>query len=559
VLETEYTIDSGRVRVTDAMPWSDRDDPSLVHRVEGLAGRVSMRSELIVRFDYGSAAPWIQRDGDRIHAFTGPDAVTLDMGRPPNGQTDHGDPVWLFDVAAGDVVDFRLAYHRSRNPAPERLDVAESLRRTTQAWRDWTDRCTYQGPYRDAVVRSLITLKTLTYRPSGGIVAAPTTSLREQLGGVRNWDYRYCWIRDATFTLLALLEVGYNEEATAWREWLLRALAGKPEQMQIMYGVEGERRLTELEIDWLSGYEGARPVRVGNAATTQFQLDVYGELMDALHHARRLGVPPEQHAWDVQCSLLEFLESHWRDADFSIWEMRGTARDFTHSKVMAWAAFDRAVRAAENFGLAGPVDRWRGVRSAISEEVCTRGYDADRNTFTQHYGSSSVDAALLLMNEVGFLPPGDDRMRGTVAAIEQELCADGFVKRYSTSEATRELDGLPPGEGTFLPCTFWLADAYAAQGRTEDARRLFERLLSLRNDVGLLAEEYDVAAGRMVGNFPQALSHIALINTALNLDNAQGPRRARTGREHRPADTTSPREAARHARLAPPRGGRPGR
>jgi GH15 family glucan-1,4-alpha-glucosidase len=378
------------------------------------------------------------------------------------------------------------------------------------------------------VLRSLITLKALTYGPTGGMVAAPTTSLPEQLGGVRNWDYRYCWIRDATFTLLSLLGAGYTEEAAAWREWLLRALAGEPAQMQIMYGVGGERRLTEYEIDWLAGYEGARPVRIGNAAAGQFQLDVYGELMDALHQARVQGVPPQQHAWDVQRNLLDFLEGHWRDPDYGIWEIRGPARHFTHSKVMAWAAMDRAVKGAEQFGLPGPVDTWKRVRQEIFDEVCDHGFDEERNTFTQYYGSDSLDAALLLIPEVGFLPAHDPRVTGTVSAIEKELCQDGFVQRYSMDGGSEKVDGLPPGEGAFLPCTFWLADCYAGQGRTDDARALFDRLLGLRNDVGLLSEEHDPGTDRMIGNFPQALSHLALISTALNLTSSDGPSRRRS-------------------------------
>jgi GH15 family glucan-1,4-alpha-glucosidase len=403
---------------------------------------------------------------------------------------------------------------------------------TARFWRGWLARSSYRGRWREQVDRSAITLKLLTYAPTGALVAAPTTSLPEQLGGVRNWDYRFCWIRDATFTLLALLGAGYEAEAVAWREWLLRALAGRPEQMQLMYGVEGERRLTEYEIDWLPGYAGSRPVRVGNAASEQFQLDVYGELMDALHQARAHDIPPDESAWEVQQVLMDFLEGNWREPDEGIWEVRGERRHFTHSKVMAWAAADRAVRGVEEFGLGGPVDGWKRLRAEIFDDVCERGYDSKRNTFTQYYGSRTLDASLLMMSSVGFLPAADKRVTGTIAAIEKELCVNGFVQRYTMTKQTEQLDGLPPGEGAFLPCTFWLADSYLLAGRVDEGRAVFERLLGLRNDLGLLSEEYDVGAGRLVGNFPQALTHLALVNTALDLQSDHGPsrRRANTGR-----------------------------
>ncbi len=532
VLETELHTDDGVVRLVDAMPVRD-GSPALLRRVEGVSGTVRMCSELVVRFDYGHDVPWVQDRDGRLRSATGPDAVTLDSDVAHHGGDGEGDPVAEFEVSAGDVVDLCLTWTPSHEDAPEPVDVGGALERLTGWWEDWSARCTYDGPHRAAVLRSLITLKALIYAPTGGIVAAPTTSLPEQIGGVRNWDYRFCWIRDATFTLLALLGAGYTDEAAAWREWLLRALAGRPEQMQIMYGVGGERRLTETELDWLPGYEGSQPVRAGNGAAQQFQLDAYGELMDALHQARAHGVPPEEHAWSVQRHLLDYLEEHWHDPDYGIWEIRGDPQHFTHSKVMAWAAFDRAVKGVENFDLPGPVDRWREVRQEIFDEVCAKGFDETRNTFTQYYGSAGLDAALLLISEVGFLPPDDPRVLGTVEAIEKNLCQDGFVQRYSTQGDDENVDGLPSGEGAFLPCTFWLADSYAAQGRTDEARRVLERLLDLRNDVGLLSEERDTESGRLVGNFPQALSHLALVSTALNLTSDTGPTRRRSGTGNR--------------------------
>jgi GH15 family glucan-1,4-alpha-glucosidase len=403
---------------------------------------------------------------------------------------------------------------------PPVVDPEETLIHTEHWWREWSGRCSYEGPWREAVVRSLITLKALTYAPTGGIVAAPTTSLPEQLGGVRNWDYRYCWIRDATFTLYALMHGGYIEEACAWREWLLRAVAGRPSQLNIMYGLSGERRLTEIELGWLPGYEGSLPVRIGNAAHQQYQLDVYGEVMDALHLARRTGLEPSEDAWRVQSALIAFLESGWREPDEGIWEVRGPRRDFTHSKIMAWVAVDRMVKAIERFGLQGPVERWRKLRTAIHQEVCQKGFDRERNTFVQFYGGKELDASLLMIPLVGFLPTDDPRVRGTVEAIERNLTNDGFVARYATKQ---EVDGLPAGEGAFLACSFWLVDNFALLGRRDEALRLLERLLELRNDVGLLSEEYDTANRRLVGNFPQAFSHVSLINTASNLSRPKGP------------------------------------
>lgn len=542
VLETEFTTPGGVVRVVDCMPVGGGPDGTggadgrrvdLVRRVEGVSGRVPMRTELALRFDFGRTEPWLRTDGGRLRAVAGPNAAYLDgpvAAQVPPAQVAAGTVAGEFEVAAGQAVDFRLSWCGLDQPPPPVTDVAAAIDRTQGWWQEWADRCRHQGPYRGAVVRSLLTLKALTYAPSGGIVAAPTSSLPEQLGGVRNWDYRFCWIRDATFTLLALLDAGYTQEAVAWREWLLRAVAGRPEQMQIMYGVSGERRLTEVEVGWLPGYEGSAPVRIGNAAAEQFQLDVYGELMDALHQARSQGIEPDPDAWRVQRELMDFLESHWRDPDEGIWEMRGPRRDFTHSKVMAWVAADRAVRAVSEFGLDGPADRWRRLRAEIFDEVCAKGYDPDRGTFTQYYGSDALDASLLLIPSVGFLPADDPRVTGTVAAVERELMADGFVLRYPHSAQSVQIDGLPPGEGAFLTCTFWLAEAHALAGDQDRARELFERVLGLANDVGLLAEEYDVAQRRMVGNFPQALSHLQLVDTASDLGGPAGPAARRAGR-----------------------------
>ncbi|WP_159943311.1 MULTISPECIES: glycoside hydrolase family 15 protein [unclassified Nocardiopsis] len=538
VLETEFRCAEGTVRVVDCMPVGTHRT-GMVRRVEGVEGRVRMRSEAVVRFDYGSVVPWVRRDGRRLHLVAGPDDCYLDsdveFGFGPGA-----DPAAEFTIAAGDRADFGLTWVPPRSPEPEPFDVGAVIAHTDLFWRGWASRCGYEGRYRDAVVRSLITLKALTHAPGGGMVAAATASLPEQLGGVRNWDYRYCWLRDATLTLLTLLESGYTEAAVAWREWLLRAVAGEPAQMRIMYGIEGERRLPELELEWLSGYEGSVPVRIGNEAARQWQLDVYGEVMDVFHQSRIHGIPPQEPAWRLQRSLMDFLESHWRDPDNGIWEMRGPRRQFTHSKIMAWTAVDRAVKGIEMFGLEGPVNDWRRLREEIFRDVCANGYDAERRTFTQYYGSSSLDAALLMTSSVGFLPATDERMRGTVAAVQRELCRDGLVQRYSMEEATRRVDGLPPGEGVFLPCTFWLADNLIMQGRAEEGRDRFEHLLSLRNDLGLLSEEYDPDTGRLIGNFPQALSHIALVDTAFELERGRrGPSRQRSGTGGR---VTAPRD-----------------
>jgi GH15 family glucan-1,4-alpha-glucosidase len=517
VLETDFETEEGSVRVVDCMPPRQRH-PNLVRIVEGLAGRVPMRMQLVVRFEYGSIVPWVSRRGRLLSAVAGPDALALRS--PAELRGEDLTTVAEFAVSAGESVPFVLTWHASHDRAPRAIDPHRAVADTEEWWREWSGRCSYEGEWRDAVERSLIVLKALTYAPTGGIVAAATTSLPEQLGGVRNWDYRYCWVRDATFALYALMTAGYTGEARAWRDWLVRAVAGDPKQMQIMYGVAGERRLTELEVGLLPGYEGSAPVRIGNDAATQYQLDVYGELMDSLHQARRSGIPSHPTAWHVQRVLLDFLESGWREPDDGIWEVRGPRRHFTHSKVMAWVAFDRAVKAVERFGLAGPVDRWRRLRDEIHAEVCREGYDAERRTFTQYYGSRELDASLLMIPLVGFLPPSDPRIAGTVKAVKGELTQDGFVRRYSTRT---DVDGLPGGEAAFLVCTLWLADNLALLGRRREARRLFERILELRNDLGLLSEEYDPAARRLVGNFPQALSHVGLVNTAYNLTATHGP------------------------------------
>ncbi len=516
ILETEWDTPEGSVRVVDCMP-PRTEQLEVVRVVEGLRGRVRMAMELVVRFDYGSIVPWVRRlDDGSLSAVAGPDALYLHT--PVHTRGEGYTTVAEFEVTAGESVPFVVVWHPSNEPRPRPPRARSSVDRTEEWWRSWSSQCQFpRDDHRAEVLSSLAVLKALTFAPTGGIVAAPTTSLPEQLGGPRNWDYRYCWLRDATFTLYALLQAGYTSEAVAWRDWLLRAVAGDPADLQIMYGPAGERRLSETELDWLPGYEQSAPVRIGNAASGQFQLDVFGEVMDCLHQACRAGVPLDRPAWELQLALIEYLEGHWRDPDEGIWEVRGGRRHFTHSKVMAWVALDRAVKAVEQFGLDGPVDRWRQVRHEIHREVCDRGFDADRNAFVQSYESSRLDAALLLVPSVGFLPPGDPRVVGTVEAIERELCQDGFVMRYAHDEDTEALDGLPPGEGAFLACTFWLADALTLLGRDQDAARLFGRLLGLRNDLGLLSEQYDTERGRMVGNFPQALSHLSLVNTAFNL------------------------------------------
>ena len=517
VLETDYETETGAVTLVDCMPVG-AETPTVVRIVEGTRGRVPMRLDLAFRLDYGSLVPWVRRTSDGIRAIGGASALRLRTPIALRGERFH--TVSEFTVTAGQRVPFTLSWAPSAGPDPAAVEPESAIETTERWWREWSQRCRYEGEWREAVVRSLIALKALTYAPTGGLVAAATTSLPEKLGGVRNWDYRYCWLRDATFALYALMTGGYVDEARAWRAWLLRAIAGDPSQAQVLYGVAGERLVPEWDVAWLPGYEGSVPARIGNAATTQFQLDIHGEVVDALHYARRIGLEADEDAWRVEGNLVEFVESAWQKPDEGIWEVRGPRRPFTHSKVMAWVALDRAVKAVERFGLEGPVERWRAVRATIHNDVCRNGFDREIGAFVQYYGSKLLDASLLMIPLVGFLPATDPRMLGTVAAIQGHLTSDGLVARYQT---TPELDGLPPGEGAFLPCTFWLADNLALQGRQGEARALFQRLLDVRNDVGLLSEEYDPGARRLLGNFPQAFSHVGLINTARNLSRRGGP------------------------------------
>ena len=515
VLETEWQTETGMMRVTDFMPPST-SQPDVIRLVHGIIGRVEVEMELIVRFDFGRMVPWARRVGGDLTFVSGPDSVMLRTDLPTHGEDAR--TVAEFTVEEGQFASFVLSWSPSYEPTREPPHAAGALETTVEWWRGWGDRLTYKGDWQDDVRRSLMVLKALTYAPTGGIVAAPTTSLPEHLGGVRNWDYRYCWLRDAAFTLWALSIGGYSEEARAWRNWLLRAAAGNPEQLQVLYGVTGESHLIEQTLEWLPGYAGSAPVRIGNAAVDQFQLDVFGEVIDAFHLGRGVGIESDQTAWALEKHLVEFVIQHWQDPDEGIWEMRGPRRQFTHSKVLAWVAVDRAVRAVEKFGLDGPVEDWRLVRQQIHDDVCAKGFDLERNTFVQAYGGKELDASLLMLPLVHFLPATDPRMRGTIDAIRKELMRDGFVLRYKTDETD---DGLPPGEGAFLPCTFWLVDNLALIGEIDEATRLFEQLLSLRNDVGLLAEEWDPAAKCQLGNFPQALTHVGLVNSAFNLDHAR--------------------------------------
>ncbi|MEW2488822.1 glycoside hydrolase family 15 protein [Streptomyces sp. NPDC048411] len=515
ILESEWDTPRGTVRVTDFMPPRD-GAPQLIRIVEGISGRVPMRSELRMRFSYGRVIPWVHKVDGRTVAVAGPDSVWLDTPADTYGEnlTTYSD----FTVAPGDRIAFTISWQPSHHEPPGLPDPEGSLEATEDFWREWVEQCTYHGPYREAVVRSLITLKALTYAPTGGIVAAPTTSLPEDIGGSRNWDYRYTWLRDAAITLSSLLRTGYREEARAWREWLLRAVAGDPENLQIMYGIAGERELGEAELDWLPGYENSSPVRVGNGAAGQLQLDVYGEVIEALHLAHMTGLTRNDYATGLQLKLISYLENHWDEPDEGIWEVRGPRRHFVHSKVMAWVAVDRTIKLIESGDIEGPLERWRELRDTIHRAVCENGYDKERNTFTQSYGSRELDASLLLIPQMGFLPPDDKRVIGTIEAIQRELSTeDGFVLRYPTRGEDAGVDGLEGDEGAFLACSFWLADDLAMIGRVDEARQLFERLLSLRNDLGLLAEEWDPRLQRQVGNFPQAFSHVPLIDTALRL------------------------------------------
>ncbi|MFG2549116.1 glycoside hydrolase family 15 protein [Streptomyces sp. NPDC048581] len=519
VLDTEWETAEGAIRVTDLMPQRDRA-PDLVRIVEGLSGRVTVRSTLRLRFDYGSVVPWVRKSRGHRVAVAGPDSVWLRSEPAVHTWGEDFGTHSEFTVEAGEQVAFVLTWHPSHEPRPPLVDPYKALRLSIRDWQKWVGRCHYGGPYRDAVIRSLITLKALTYRPTGGIVAAPTTSLPEEIGGVRNWDYRYCWLRDSTLTLNVGLSAGYREEAEAWRDWLLRAVAGDPADLRIMYGLAGERRLPEFEVPWLSGFAGSAPVRIGNLAVEQLQLDVYGEVMDTLALARDAGLPSKPHIWAIQAALIDWLSSQWRQPDEGLWEVRGGRRHFVHSKVMVWVAADRAVRTLEESpSLEGDLAGWREFRDEVHREVCEKGYDAERNTFTQSYGSRELDAALLLIPRVGFLPPDDPRVIGTIDAIRAELSHAGFLRRYSQETP---VDGLPGGEGTFLACSFWLAEALHMTGRTQEAHELFDRLVRLANDVGLLSEEYDPVAARQLGNFPQAFSHIGLVNTALALFGGDG-------------------------------------
>jgi GH15 family glucan-1,4-alpha-glucosidase len=521
VLETVHETAEGSVRVIDFMPPRGLA-PDIVRIVEGLDGVVPMRSDLAIRFDYGDIVPWVRQVEGALVAVAGPDALCFRAPVEVHGEGMTS--VSEFTLRPAERFAFVLTWYPSHEAIPDAIDAEQALAESENYWLDWAGKCNHGGDYHDEIHQSLLVLKALTFEPTGGIVAAPTTSLPEHIGGPRNWDYRFCWLRDATLTLVAMLSVGYHDEAKAWRSWLLRAVAGDPADLQIMYGLGGERRLDERVLEWLPGFEGSRPVRVGNAASTQLQLDVYGEVLDAGYQTLVNGVDGDDSAWSLTRILLAWLEDGWRLKDAGIWEVRGPLRHFTHSKVMAWVAFDRAVRMHDEFGLAGPVDRWRALRTEIREEVLVRAWSETKQSFTQSYDSDDLDASSLLMPSVGFLDAADPRFTSTVAAIRRELTLDGLVQRY-LPRPDGEVDGIDAGEGVFLPCSFWLADALALQGRHDEARELFERLLDLRNDVGLLSEEYDPATRRQLGNFPQAFTHLALVNTALVLGRGRGLRK----------------------------------
>ena len=531
VLETHFETRDGAAMLVDFMPLRS-GNPAIVRLVIGTRGQVAMSTELILRFGYGAIVPWVTRlENGALRAIAGPEMMIVHT--PVHLRGENMTTVGEFTINQGDTIPFVLSYLQSHRPLHEPLDPTTALNETETFWREWAAKCRPAGPWTEAVVRSVITLKALTYAPTGGMVAAPTTSLPEQLGGERNWDYRFCWLRDATLVLLGAMNAGYYEEAQAWRDWLLRAVAGSPDQLQIMYGIGGERRLTEWVAPWLPGYENSAPVRIGNAAHSQLQLDVFGEIMDVHHQARRSGLSSNESGWGAQLEFIEHLTKIWREPDQGIWEVRGAPRHFTHSKVMAWVAFDRAIKSAETFGLPGALDEWRKVREEICDEVCAKGFDQELGSFVQSYGAKQLDASLLLLPSVGFLPVSDPRIKGTVAAIERRLLRNGFVMRYDTENAD---DGLPPGEGAFLACSFWLADVYILQDRAADAVRLFKRLVGLANDVGLLSEEYDPRTERLVGNFPQAFSHVALVNSAYNLTRATKPVEQRAQVEHAPPE-----------------------
>lgn len=514
VLETEFETAQGTLRITDCMPIRETH-PQVVRLVEVLSGEVNVRMDLCIRFGYGTSIPWVTNDGGLITATSGPDAVSLWTTADTHGEAMK--TVSEFTLRQGQQIPFTLTWYPSHLPAPIPADPWYAIAHTDAWWTAWSSECTYQGDYKDAVMRSLITLKALTYEPTGGIVAAATTSLPEALGGSRNWDYRYCWLRDATLTLEALMRGGYRQEATAWRNWLLRAAAGDVSKLQIMYGASGERRLDEWEVDWLPGYENSAPVRIGNAAAGQYQLDVYGEVMSALYASCRMGETTTRAIWDLERALISFIEEGWSMADDGIWEVRGPRRDFTHSKVMAWVAVDRAIRTVEDCPeLEGPIDKWKQMRDEIHREVCEKGFNSQKQAFTQYYGSDDLDASILMMPMVGFLPATDPRVVSTIEAIERELMVNGFVLRYKTAD-DGAVDGLTGREGAFLACSFWMVDCLHMIGRIDDAQSMFDRLLALCNDLGLLSEEYDPVAGRLVGNFPQAFSHVSLVNSACRL------------------------------------------